>query len=52
MSGDEPISLLDSGAIAALGMAEEEAEPDWMAEIRLEAAEEAGLVYLGRRRKG
>lgn len=44
LRGDEPISLLDSGAIAALGESEEarqvEAEPDWMAEIRQEAAEE------------
>lgn len=42
--GDEPISLLDSGAIAALEKAEEEAQQveagtDWMTEIRQEAAE-------------
>jgi hypothetical protein len=41
----EPISLLESGAIAALGRAEEasqeEEEPDWMAEIRKEAAQSA-----------
>jgi hypothetical protein len=45
LSGDEPISLLDSGAIAALSKAEMESrqsdtEPDWMAEIRHAAAEE------------
>ena len=37
---DAPISLLESGAIAALGMTEEEIsqgdEPDWMSEIRAE----------------
>ena len=48
LTGDEPISLLDSGAIAALGSAEEasrnEEEPDWMASIRQETPRDAPIT--------
>jgi hypothetical protein len=45
LTGVEPISLLESGAVAAIEQAEEKARQesvnaDWMAEIRQEAAEE------------
>jgi hypothetical protein len=60
LNGDEPISLLDSGAIAALGRAEDETrqagtEPDWMAEIRHEAAQEEaekGTAELNDKQRG
>ncbi len=44
LTGEEPISLLESGAIAALNKAEEETQQveagtDWMTEIRQEAIE-------------
>jgi hypothetical protein len=53
MQGDEPISLLESGAIAALGEAEKtEDEPDWMAEIRQAAADEEGGYLPARPKEG
>jgi len=41
LTGDEPISLLESGAIAALDEAEKRTvEPDWMSSIREETAQQ------------
>lgn len=55
LSGDEPISLLESGAIAALGEAEKPAiEPDWMKSIRGETsgAEREGSGEAGKEKPG
>ncbi len=52
LTGEEPISLLDSGVISALEKAEEEAYleeagSDWMVEIRQEAVEEESEKEVG-----
>jgi hypothetical protein len=55
LSGDEPISLLESGAIAALGETEKPAiEPDWMKSIRGETAgaEREGVGEAGKEKAG